>query len=279
MKKWMGLVLGWTALAVQAEVTVSNLVVAQREGTKLVDISYDVASDTTNAVTMTVLLSVSNGTMAVTASSVTGDIGVGVETDVGNKVIVWDAGADWNGNATTLLYTITIDDGIFTAVCPVPKTGQTTSYRTGDDGDLESGTAWPDPRFTNTGPSTVVDNLTGLEWIKAPHSLSGNSETMSWYLAIDFCNALTYAGRDDWRLPTAKEMDSLVHCGKGTWGTQPREWLNSTETPFTGVQSYYWSSTTSVGNVIYAWQISMWDTVVSPRKKNFSSSVWPVRSR
>ncbi|NIO68244.1 MAG: hypothetical protein GTN71_04110, partial [Anaerolineae bacterium] len=29
---------------------------------------------------------------------------------------------------------------------PVPKTGQTASYATGDDGDLEKGVAWPTPR-------------------------------------------------------------------------------------------------------------------------------------
>jgi hypothetical protein len=27
---------------------------------------------------------------------------------------------------------------------PVPKTGQTQKYATGDDGDLEKGVAWPD---------------------------------------------------------------------------------------------------------------------------------------
>lgn len=31
--------------------------------------------------------------------------------------------------------------------CAVPKTGQTTIYRTEDDVDLEKGVAWPNPRF------------------------------------------------------------------------------------------------------------------------------------
>ena len=31
---------------------------------------------------------------------------------------------------------------------PAAKTGQITSYRTGDDGDLEKGVARPSPRFT-----------------------------------------------------------------------------------------------------------------------------------
>src|SRR5262249_3439758 len=31
---------------------------------------------------------------------------------------------------------------------PVPRTGQTTSYAAGDDGALQKGVAWPNPRFT-----------------------------------------------------------------------------------------------------------------------------------
>jgi hypothetical protein len=34
---------------------------------------------------------------------------------------------------------------------PVAKTGQTTSYATGDDGDYEKGVASPSPRFTDRG--------------------------------------------------------------------------------------------------------------------------------
>jgi hypothetical protein len=48
---------------------------------------------------------------------------------------------------------------------PVPKTWQTTSYGTGDDGDLRKGVAWPDPRWTDNGDGTVTDHLTGLIWL------------------------------------------------------------------------------------------------------------------
>lgn len=50
----------------------------------------------------------------------------------------------------------------------VPKTGQTTCYDangsvipcagTGQDGDIQAGVAWPDPRFTDNGNGTVTDN-------------------------------------------------------------------------------------------------------------------------
>ena len=51
------------------------------------------------------------------------------------------------------------------APAPVAKTGQTTSFASGDDGDLQEGVASPSPRFTNNGDGTVTDNLTGLIWL------------------------------------------------------------------------------------------------------------------
>lgn len=157
---------------------------------------------------------------------------------------------------------------------PVPKTGQTTSYRAGDDGDLEAGTAWPDPRFTDNG-DTVTDNLTGLEWGKAPHSMPGNAGTMDWNSAIDFCNGLDHSGHADWRLPNIKEFESLVHCGKAGWGDQPYEWLNSGETPFSGVRNAnYWLSTSYPSS---AWFVYMRDGFMYDEAKTDSYSVWPVR--
>jgi len=100
MKKWilMGMV-GLCAVSAWADVTVTNLVVAQREGTKLVELSYDVLSTETNDVRIS--LSVSNGTAAVSCPSVTGDVGADVAVGA-NKLMVWDAGADWNGLAADL---------------------------------------------------------------------------------------------------------------------------------------------------------------------------------
>jgi hypothetical protein len=82
---------GWAANPV-----VSNLKAVQREGTKLVDITYDVAADTA---TVKVSLQISGDggvTFAVPAVSVAGAVGPGVSTGAG-KTLTWDAGADWNG--------------------------------------------------------------------------------------------------------------------------------------------------------------------------------------
>lgn len=85
-----------------AAVNVANLIVAQRTGTKLVDISYDV--NNTEAYVASISLTVRNSTETVRVTRVSGDIGL-VDTGVG-KSIVWDMGVDWNGNFAVLTFTL-----------------------------------------------------------------------------------------------------------------------------------------------------------------------------
>ncbi len=111
----------------------------------------------------------------------------------------------------------------------VEKTGQTTSYATGDDGDLKTGVVWPSPRFTDNSDGTVTDNLTGLIWLQDADAGDG---TETWADALSICNSLA-AGQQglsdgssagDWRLPTEKELHSLIdlrerpvrRCPRGT---------------------------------------------------------------
>ena len=82
---------GWAADSV-----VSNLKAVQREGTKLVDITYGVAADTAT-VKVTLQISGDGGaTLAVPAVSVTGAVGPAVGAGTG-KALTWNARADWNG--------------------------------------------------------------------------------------------------------------------------------------------------------------------------------------
>lgn len=261
------ILLGWAAFG---EVTITNLAVAQRPGTKLVDIAYDVSSSTTNFVM--VWLTVRNGTTAVMASNLTGAVGtVPVGT---NKQIVWDMGTDWKTTAASLSFSVWADDG--QVPCPVSKTGQTVSFRAGDDGDLETGVVWSNPRFTvmtNGAAVTVLDQLTGLEWVRAPHSLSGNSGAKSWTAAIDFCNNLVYAGQSDWRLPSRKELMSLVDYGR-YYPALPAGH------PFAVVQDlYYWSGTSYAPSTDSAWVVGMYLGSCDnyPHKASINYYVWPVR--
>ncbi len=112
----LALLVGVAAPAAQAAVTVSNVSAAQTPGTKQVVVTYDVASDVTNGVTVS--LSVSNGGTPIPATSLSGHIGAGVATGTG-KTITWNAGADWNGNvAAGVSFNLMADDGV--SEPPVP---------------------------------------------------------------------------------------------------------------------------------------------------------------
>lgn len=154
----------------------------------------------------------------------------------------------------------------------LPKTGMTASRRTGDDGDLEKGVAWPSPRFVDNGNGTVTDALTGLMWIKAPHALSGNDYVKSWSGGLSLCNALVFAGHDDWRLPNLFELQSLRDLSQTSMAT----WLNSQG--FSGIKTpWYWSATVDAGNTANAWIININDGFPLSQSQAYGRYAWPVR--
>lgn len=74
--------------------------------------------------------------------------------------------------------------------------------------------------FVDNNDGTITDQATGLIWMKVD---SGDSSvgssiadttkkdgSLNWPEALAFCENLTYAGRDDWKLPNAKELHSIV---------------------------------------------------------------------
>jgi hypothetical protein len=259
---------GWVDQVVfDPSVIVTNLAVAQRPGTKLVDITYDVSSTMTNAVTTS--LTVQNVTNTVVATNLTGHVGAGVPVGT-NRTLVWNMATDWSGNVADLSFTVLVYE---LAPCSVAKTGQTASYYSGDDGNLEPGVAWPNPRFTDLGDGTIKDNLTGLEWVQAPHSLAGNSSFMYWNSAVDLCNNLVHAGHSDWRLPSVKELESLLNYGTYSPALPAGH-------PFVGVKnSDYWSGSSSrADSTSYAWQVNAnYGAVDYVLKSGGMSYVLPVR--
>ncbi len=90
-----------TVAAHAAAPVVSNVRAAQRPGTKLVDIYYDLADADSVTVTVAIALSGDGGAnYNLPAATFTGDYGAGV-TPGTNKRAVWNAGADWNGLFTS----------------------------------------------------------------------------------------------------------------------------------------------------------------------------------
>jgi hypothetical protein len=160
---------------------------------------------------------------------------------------------------------------------PVPKTGQTTSFATGDDGDLEKGVPWPNPRFADNLDGTVTDNLTGLIWLKDANCFGNRL----WNDALSDCNGLSSgfceltdgSSTGDWRLPSLFELESLRD-------------MNSSDPalpfghPFTNVQQslYYWSSTTYEDYFYNAWFMYLYNGNVGSDYKSSIGFVWPVRN-
>lgn len=165
----------------------------------------------------------------------------------------------------------------------VPKTGQTTSYATGDDGELKKGVAWPNPRYTDNGDGTVTDNLTGLIWLKNADCYT----THTWAQALSDCNGLNSGEcgltdgsvEGDWRLPNLFELESLrdmaysIPALSNTAGTE--KWTQGD--PFNNVQSGYWSSTTDAFSTGKAWLVVMAFGYMVSESKSLATWVWPVR--
>ena len=80
---------------------ITNLTAAQRPGTKLVDITYDIVSDITNGVPISV--SIENSGTPIPTNGVTGAFGSNILPGI-SKTIVWNAGTNWNGNAAALSF-------------------------------------------------------------------------------------------------------------------------------------------------------------------------------
>ncbi|MCP4138859.1 MAG: DUF1566 domain-containing protein [Chloroflexi bacterium] len=60
------------------------------------------------------------------------------------------------------------------------------------------------PSYTDNSDGTITDNVTGLMWQQDP------GEKMSYSQAVSGASDLTLAGYSDWRLPTIKELYSLI---------------------------------------------------------------------
>ena len=176
----------------------------------------------------------------------------------------------------------------------LPKTGQTTSYTSGDDGDLQQGAAWPSPRFTNPDGTipmrgdVAIDRLTGLMWTRngnAPGpSACGPGATKAWQAALDYVaclNANAYLGYTGWRLPNRREMMSFFDVSRAKMAT----WLNAQG--FLDIQPTYndgtyfigyWTSTTYAPATALAWYVWLdYGMPDYPNPKTVRQFVWPVR--
>jgi hypothetical protein len=87
----------------------------------------------------------------------------------------------------------------------------------GQDGYLQAGVPFPEPRFVDNRDGTVKDNMTGLIWLKNPSCLRSK---MTWKEALievkklrendDAYKDCRVENNVNWRMPNIKELQSLV---------------------------------------------------------------------
>jgi formylglycine-generating enzyme required for sulfatase activity len=178
---------------------VSNVRAQQRLGTKLIDITYDLAD--ADGGTVFISAQLFSGTTALPAFSLSGHIGAGV-TPGTNKAIVWNAGQDWNRQYTTQGKVRIIADDL--SVTP-PNAGMVyvpAGFTVGSNG-IHSGNSghkvftsgffmdkteiskatWDEVRTWALANGYSFDN-TGLA-TDTNHPVVG----VSWYDAVKWCNA------------------------------------------------------------------------------------------
>jgi hypothetical protein len=107
--------------------------------------------------------------------------------------------------------------------------------------------------FRNNGDGTITDLATGLMWMQ-----DDSGYGMEWKDALQYCENLAYAGHTDWRLPDAKELQSIVDYSRmpdATAATTPSTAGAAINTDFFNITSFtnyngqtdwgfFWSGTT-----------------------------------
>ncbi len=95
--------------------------------------------------------------------------------------------------------------------------------------------------LNDNGDESITDLAIGLTWQK-----NDSGSTMNWENALAYCESLDAAGYDDWRLPNAKELQSIVDYGRAPDAQNPAQQGPAIDPIFglTEAESWFWTGTT-----------------------------------
>lgn len=91
--------------------------------------------------------------------------------------------------------------------------------------------------FGTNNDGTVRDNATGLTWQQAD-----DGKSRDWPEALEYCATLNMAGKQDWRLPNVKELQSIVDYSRNDPAIDSRAFKQIDR------NGWFWSSTTHGDN-------------------------------
>ncbi len=95
--------------------------------------------------------------------------------------------------------------------------------------------------FTDNGDGTITDSSTGLMWMK-----TDSGKGLNWEEALSYAENLEAGGYSDWRLPNAKELQSIVDYSRAPDAADPSKQGPAIDPVFdiTDSEAWFWSGTT-----------------------------------
>ena len=203
MKTCVCLLVGCWAMAQAAPPVVSNIRASQRPGTKLVDVYYDLADADGDLQLIQVAVSADAGlTYGIPCTSLSGAVGsnVGLGT---NRHLVWNAGADWNGNwVPQCRVRVTAHDGTTPPAPPGMAYIPAGPFQMGDNLDdttdampvhiVQVDAFFMDKTEVNKELWQAIQtwaNNNGYSIDGAAFAGTSHPVTMTWYDAVKWCNA------------------------------------------------------------------------------------------
>ena len=116
------------------------------------------------------------------------------------------------------------------------------------------------------GDGTVTDNTTGFMWQKIL-----STEDYTWENALAYCNGMTTAGYTDWRLPSIRELFSIVDYSRSSPSADSSYFTNLTS-------DWHRSSTTYAYGAGNSFIVYMENGGSNWIQKSTDTKVWAVRS-
>jgi len=129
---------------------------------------------------------------------------------------------------------------------------------------------------TVAGDRIVTDTQSGMVWQGCPEGTSGDDcgtgfiTWSTWEAALAYCEGLSWAGHEDWRLPDLNELQSIVDYRYASTSVDPDV--------FPGLSSSGWTSTTRPSAIASAMAVNFEvGTTYSLSKADAAGSVRCVR--
>jgi len=180
-------------------------------------------------------------------------------------------GTTMRGDATT--FGVNFADGRIKGYPQQPPVGEFTAFVRYVRGNPDYGIN----DFVDNGDGTVTDQATGLMWMQAD-----GGQALNWEEALAYAANLDAAGHEDWRLPDAKELQSIVDYTAAPDALDPANEDAAIDPVFEisniGTEEepdfpYFWTSTTHLeGNssdfAVYLTFGEAWGYMASPANPN-----------